>query len=41
MDGDPRGGGLAAPLQTAPDYPLFDHDVYALGGDGCMMEGVV
>src|SRR5215468_481282 len=23
-----------------PDYPLFDYDVYALGGDGCMMEGI-
>jgi transketolase len=23
-----------------PGYPLFDYDVYAIGGDGCMMEGV-
>jgi transketolase len=23
-----------------PDYDLFDFDVYALGGDGCMMEGI-
>ncbi|MDF0487026.1 transketolase [Sphingomonas sp. H39-1-10] len=23
-----------------PGYTLFDHDVYALAGDGCMMEGV-
>ncbi|HEU4731026.1 MAG TPA: transketolase [Kofleriaceae bacterium] len=23
-----------------PGYTLFDYDVYALGGDGCMMEGV-
>jgi transketolase len=23
-----------------PDFPLFDYDVYALAGDGCMMEGV-
>jgi transketolase len=23
-----------------PDYELFDYDVYALLGDGCMMEGV-
>jgi len=23
-----------------PGYPLFDYDIYALGGDGCMMEGV-
>src|SRR5438128_10566269 len=22
------------------DFELFDYDVYALGGDGCMMEGV-
>src|ERR1700686_4972677 len=24
-----------------PGFTLFDYDVYALGGDGCMMEGVV
>ncbi|HSN29022.1 MAG TPA: transketolase [Kofleriaceae bacterium] len=23
-----------------PGYALFDYDVYALGGDGCMMEGI-
>jgi transketolase len=23
-----------------PGFPLFDYDIYALGGDGCMMEGV-
>ena len=23
-----------------PGFTLFDYDVYALGGDGCMMEGV-
>jgi len=23
-----------------PGFPLFDYNVYALGGDGCMMEGV-
>jgi transketolase len=23
-----------------PGYPLFDYDIYTLGGDGCMMEGV-
>ncbi|HEY4117074.1 MAG TPA: transketolase [Byssovorax sp.] len=22
-----------------PGFPMFDYDVYALGGDGCMMEG--
>src|SRR5437660_5956877 len=33
------GRWLAARYNRA-DYPLFDYDVYALGGDGCMMEGV-
>ena len=23
-----------------PDFPLIDYDVYAIAGDGCMMEGV-
>ena len=23
-----------------PDFPMFDYDVYALAGDGCMMEGI-
>ncbi len=23
-----------------PGFELFDYDVYAIGGDGCMMEGV-
>jgi transketolase len=23
-----------------PNYPMFDYDVYALAGDGCMMEGI-
>src|SRR5437867_3723311 len=23
-----------------PGFPLFDYDVYALAGDGCMMEGI-
>jgi transketolase len=23
-----------------PGFPIFDYDIYALGGDGCMMEGV-
>jgi transketolase len=23
-----------------PGFPVFDYDIYALGGDGCMMEGV-
>jgi transketolase len=48
----PLGQGYAASVGMAiagrwlaahynrPDFPLFDHDVYALGGDGCMMEGI-
>src|SRR5947199_8978978 len=24
-----------------PGFALFDYDIYAIGGDGCMMEGVV
>src|SRR5580692_862865 len=24
-----------------PGFTMFDYDIYALGGDGCMMEGVV
>jgi len=23
-----------------PGFPIFDYDIYAIGGDGCMMEGV-
>ena len=23
-----------------PDFPMFDYDVYSLGGDGCIMEGI-
>ena len=23
-----------------PDFAMFDYNVYALGGDGCMMEGI-
>lgn len=23
-----------------PDFDMFDYDVYAIGGDGCMMEGI-
>ena len=38
------GMAIAARWQAAqfnrPDFPLFDYDVYALGGDGCMMEGI-
>jgi transketolase len=33
------GRWLAARYNRA-NYPLFDYDVYALGGDGCMMEGI-
>ncbi len=33
-------GRWLAARYNRPEYPLFDYDVYALGGDGCMMEGV-
>jgi transketolase len=33
------GEWLAAHFNR-PGYDLFDYDVYALGGDGCMMEGI-
>jgi transketolase len=48
----PLGQGLATSVGMAmaerwlaatynrPGYELFDHDVYALCGDGCMMEGI-
>ena len=48
----PLGQGLATSVGMAiaerwlasyfnrPGFPLFDHDVYALCGDGCMMEGI-
>ena len=38
------GMAIAGQWQAAhfnrPGFELFDYDVYALGGDGCMMEGV-
>jgi transketolase len=38
------GMAVASKWQAAtynrPGYELFDFDVYAIGGDGCMMEGV-
>jgi transketolase len=34
------GGKWMAAHFNRPDFPLFDYDVYALCGDGCMMEGV-
>jgi transketolase len=38
------GMAIAAQWQAAhfnrPFFPLFDYDVYALAGDGCMMEGI-
>jgi transketolase len=38
------GMAMAAVWQAAtfnrPDFELFDYDVYALGGDGCLMEGI-
>ena len=48
----PLGQGLATSVGMAiaerwlasyfnrPEFPLFDYDVYALCGDGCMMEGI-
>jgi transketolase len=33
------GKWLAARFNR-PDYDLFDYNVYALGGDGCLMEGI-
>ena len=48
----PLGQGIATSVGMAiaadwlarhfnrPDFPLFDYDVFALCGDGCMMEGV-
>jgi transketolase len=29
-----------AATYNKPDFPLFDYNVYALAGDGCMMEGI-
>ncbi len=38
------GMAMASKWQAAtfnrPGYELFDYDVYSVGGDGCMMEGV-
>jgi transketolase len=38
------GMAIAAKVQAnyfnKPGFPLFDYNVYALAGDGCMMEGV-
>jgi len=33
------GGGWPA-ISNRPGFDMFDYDVYALAGDGCMMEGV-
>jgi transketolase len=33
-------GRWLAARYNRPAYPLFDYDVYALAGDGCMMEGI-
>ncbi len=33
-------GRWLAERYNRPEYPVFDFDVYALAGDGCMMEGV-
>ena len=34
------GGKWMAAHYNKPDFPLFDFNVYAVCGDGCMMEGV-
>src|SRR5437868_14566 len=34
------GAGWAAAYFNRPGYALFDYDVYALCGDGCLMEGL-
>src|SRR6201982_2790588 len=42
----PAGGGMATGSHwlgqhlNRPDFPMFDYDVYSLGGDGCIMEGI-
>jgi transketolase len=48
----PLGAGVATSVGMAiaarwmaaqfnrPDFTMFDYDVYALGGDGCFMEGI-
>ena len=33
-------GQWLAAHYNRPGYPMFDFDVYALAGDGCMMEGI-
>ncbi|HZU88982.1 MAG TPA: transketolase, partial [Stellaceae bacterium] len=52
MTTGPLGQGVATSVGMAiaadwlakhfnrPDFPLFDYRIYALSGDGCMMEGV-
>jgi transketolase len=34
------GGNWLAARYNKPNFQLFDYDVYALAGDGCMMEGI-
>jgi len=33
-------GKWLAATYNRPDFEMFNYDVYALGGDGCMMEGI-
>jgi transketolase len=33
-------GKWMAAYFNRPDFPMFDFDVYALAGDGCLMEGI-
>ncbi|MGN6810392.1 MAG: hypothetical protein ACTHMP_05925, partial [Thermomicrobiales bacterium] len=35
-----RGVGDELALGVQGRFELFDYDVYALAGDGCMMEGI-
>ena len=37
--GDRAAAGSAS-TYNRPGFPMFDYDVYALCGDGCMMEGI-
>src|SRR5260370_20155011 len=34
------GSKWLAERYNRPNFPMFDYDVYALAGDGCMMEGI-
>jgi len=38
--GMPKGGRWMAQYFNRPGFEMFNYEVYALCGDGCMMEGV-